>query len=359
MVNNNNSASYSPASDSDNHSSSCFSAASTAASPSSHVESFNSATSATTKQGAATFTLHNKSVFIEALVDSAAIIIDAIWPAEKDAAASTAAASTDASMPLKSFIQETLRRSRTSYSTLQLALYYLIKLQPYMRKMTIQHDSESANQPQKIACGRRGFLACLILASKYIQDRNFSLATWSRISGLPAVELAENELTLLQGLGWTAHIRPHIYERLAGLLFECACDSRPFALKQSVWGPKFATLDHYQAKPTEGWQVKMDALTHHHVHPAAPANLKRKTTDDNDDNDDNDNNKKQRHGSVMRISSILNHATVTPHQSCAVAATTTPSASAVNALFQRIQKWSQDVADQTSAITHMPLSVQH
>jgi hypothetical protein len=33
---------------------------------------------------------------------------------------------------LRTFIQETLRRSRTSYSTLQVALYYLIKVKPHV-----------------------------------------------------------------------------------------------------------------------------------------------------------------------------------------------------------------------------------
>ncbi|KAJ3020987.1 hypothetical protein HKX48_009390 [Thoreauomyces humboldtii] len=46
-------------------------------------------------------------------------------------------------------------------------------------------------------CGRRLFLTTLIVASKFLQDRNYSMKAWSRICGLPTSELCENERDFL------------------------------------------------------------------------------------------------------------------------------------------------------------------
>lgn len=188
-----------------------------------------------------------KSHFVEALVDSAAILVQTIWPASIDPSSTTIAAAD----PLKRFIQETLRRSRTSYSTLQLALYYLIKLQPFIlaqRASNYQHPNNANTDPTaattiKLRCGRRGFLASLMIASKYVQDRNYSTAAWSKISGLSLSELSTNELAFLAALDWNAHVKYHTYERLSGVLFECACDNRSLATKLQVWGDRFRNLD--------------------------------------------------------------------------------------------------------------------
>ncbi|ORY46312.1 hypothetical protein BCR35DRAFT_258485, partial [Leucosporidium creatinivorum] len=46
-------------------------------------------------------------------------------------------------------------------------------------------------------CGRRMFLASLIGASKFLQDRNYSNRAWARISGLPVTEINVNERAFL------------------------------------------------------------------------------------------------------------------------------------------------------------------
>lgn len=114
-------------------------------------------------------------------------------------------------MPLRTFIQETLRRSRTSYSTLQVALYYLIKIKPHVPSQTEQ----SRDKPvcRAMQCGRRMFLAALILASKYLQDRNYSARAWSKISGLNTLEINQNELMFLEAVGWRLHISEATFQR--------------------------------------------------------------------------------------------------------------------------------------------------
>ncbi|KAL8723611.1 MAG: hypothetical protein Q9225_000153 [Loekoesia sp. 1 TL-2023] len=99
---------------------------------------------------------------------------------------------------LRTFVQEVLRRSKTSYSTLQVALYYL------------REDSQACRAMQ---CGRRMFLASLILASKYLQDRNFSARAWSKISGLKACEINMNEIAFLTAVNWKLHIPEPVFQR--------------------------------------------------------------------------------------------------------------------------------------------------
>ncbi|KAI9799134.1 MAG: hypothetical protein M1826_005551, partial [Phylliscum demangeonii] len=79
---------------------------------------------------------------------SAAHIIQVIGPFAKTAVGGVSARGL---VPLKKFIQETLRRSRTTYSTLQVA----------------------RASARALRCGRRMFLGVLMLASKYLQDRSY------------------------------------------------------------------------------------------------------------------------------------------------------------------------------------------
>lgn len=117
-------------------------------------------------------------------------------------------------LPLRTFIQETLRRSRTSYSTLQVALYYLILIKPH-----VPHHDFTMEQPEDVhairalQCGRRMFLAALILASKYLQDRNYSARAWSKISGLATLEINQNEMAFLSAVNWKLHITEVVFKR--------------------------------------------------------------------------------------------------------------------------------------------------
>lgn len=115
---------------------------------------------------------------------------------------------------LRTFVQEVLRRSKTSYSTLQVALYYLVLIRSCVPKhdFTMEQlvDSQSCRAMQ---CGRRMFLAALILASKYLQDRNFSARAWSKISGLKTLEINTNEMAFLSAVNWKLHIPESVFNR--------------------------------------------------------------------------------------------------------------------------------------------------
>ena len=129
---------------------------------------------------------------------------------------------------MKTFIQETLRRSRTSYSTLQVALYYLISIKHRVPKLdfTMEQPDDSASA-RALQCGRRMFLAALILASKYLQDRNYSSRAWSKMSGLGAQEINANEMTFLAAINWRLHLSETVFQRWANLILKHSSSTTP------------------------------------------------------------------------------------------------------------------------------------
>lgn len=160
-----------------------------------------------------------KTNFVDNLVDSAAQIVETIWPTYMNGKAEASAGK--GVLPLRTFIQETLRRSRTSYSTLQVALYYLIIVRPHIPKGDFSDMSqENAQQMRALQCGRRMFLAALILASKYLQDRNYSARAWSRISGLQTTEININEMAFLDAVNWRLHISETIFQKWTDLVVQ-------------------------------------------------------------------------------------------------------------------------------------------
>jgi len=147
--------------------------------------------------------------------------VETIWPLSVVACRNDSALGGHGVLPIRTFIQETLRRSRTSYSTLQVALYYLIMIKAFVPKhdftMEQPHDGQSSRAMQ---CGRRMFLAALILASKYLQDRNYSARAWSKISGLNTLEINQNELAFLTAVDWKLHIPEPIFQRWTDIVLK-------------------------------------------------------------------------------------------------------------------------------------------
>lgn len=57
-------------------------------------------------------------------------------------------------------------------------------------------------QPSPLLCPRRTFLACLILASKFMQDRSYSNRAWAELVGLPPREIGRCERAVGNVLEW-------------------------------------------------------------------------------------------------------------------------------------------------------------
>ncbi|GAA5897272.1 hypothetical protein JCM8208_003776 [Rhodotorula glutinis] len=222
-----------------------------------------------------------KDRFVTGLVGASVLAIESIWgPSSLASSASPApsslsAASNPGVLPLQWFVKEVLRRSRTSCSTLQLALYYLHKSRRDIRDAVARADAsrteivrleqelkavraraaspslassssypspprspsdeldaahavhasalaselgerfselvEAQNSP--VLCGRRMFLAALISASKYLQDRNYSNRAWAKISGLAVGEINKNERAFLKVIQFQLHLRAEDFQR--------------------------------------------------------------------------------------------------------------------------------------------------
>ncbi|TID16024.1 hypothetical protein E2P81_ATG08885 [Venturia nashicola] len=152
--------------------------------------------------------------------DSATQMVQVIWPLSVPNCPG-APATGHGVLPLRTFIQETLRRSRTSFSTLQVALYYLILIKAHVPCYDFTME-QPVDQPsiRALQCGRRMFLAALILASKYLQDRNYSARAWSRISGLKTEEINANEMAFLQAVNWKLHVPEPLFERWQDILIK-------------------------------------------------------------------------------------------------------------------------------------------
>ncbi|KAF1991595.1 hypothetical protein K402DRAFT_129231 [Aulographum hederae CBS 113979] len=139
-------------------------------------------------------------------------------------------------LPLRTFIQETLRRSRSSFSTLQVALYYLILIKAHVPKFDFTMEQpEDMPSCRALQCGRRMFLAALILASKYLQDHNYSARAWSKISGLKVCEINTNEMAFLQAVNWKLHVPEQTFERWSDVIIKFTSSSHNPPPSPNAW----------------------------------------------------------------------------------------------------------------------------
>lgn len=111
---------------------------------------------------------------------------------------------------MRTFIQEVLKRSRTTYSTLQTALYYLFRARSAIKNQLLsrQQGQKKSNWQYSayISCGRRMFLASLVVASKFVQDKTYRNSAWAKIAGLPVTEINTAERYFLNLLDYRLYI---------------------------------------------------------------------------------------------------------------------------------------------------------
>ena len=167
-------------------------------------------------------------------------MIEVIWPLSVIPCGRDAVLGGKNLIGLRTFIQEVLKRSKTSYSTLQVALYYLILIKPHIPTVNFcMEQSEDSHTLRAMQCGRRMFLASLILASKYLQDRNYSARAWSKISGLKITEINSNEMAFVTAIDWRLHVSEPLFQRWTDVVLKFnppASPSSPsFANGVSTW----------------------------------------------------------------------------------------------------------------------------
>lgn len=176
--------------------------------------------------------------------DSATQMVEVIWPLSVVPCRSEAGSERSV-LPLRTYIEETLRRSRTSYSTLQVALYYLVLIKPFVPKNDFTMEQEfDCPASRALMCGRRMFLAALILASKYLQDRNYSAKAWSKMSGLKINEINTNERTFLSKVCWNLHIPEPIFKRWTDVVLKYTPGSHPPSPGEPTTGLSWKSIIH-------------------------------------------------------------------------------------------------------------------
>ncbi len=154
-------------------------------------------------------------------------MVEVIWPLS-DVPCKGEGSSEKGVLPLRTYIEETLRRSKTSYSTLQVALYYLVLIKPFVPKRDFtQEQRMDCPASRALMCGRRMFLAALILASKYLQDRNYSAKAWSKMSGLKVCEINSNERSFLSKVNWKLHIPEPVFKRWTDVVLDFTPTMQP------------------------------------------------------------------------------------------------------------------------------------
>jgi len=134
------------------------------------------------------FTSQLPSQSFEVLVEISKVLIELLFP-------DSVRPRHPSTIPLGHFILETIRRSRSSKAVLLVALLLLIK-----------------STSPSVLCGRREFLASLLVSSKFLNDKNYSNSAWSKISGLSISEINRLELDFCESLGWKIFIRVEEYE---------------------------------------------------------------------------------------------------------------------------------------------------
>ncbi len=121
---------------------------------------------------------------------------------------------------LSAFVQQVLARSQATCSTLHAALYYLILIQTCIPK------GYSTLEQLCMKCGRRMFLAALIIAFKYLHDSSFSASSWSKISGLRICEINASERAFLAAANWKLHIPKPVFRRWTDIVLEHSTSPR-------------------------------------------------------------------------------------------------------------------------------------
>lgn len=140
-------------------------------------------------------------------IDVTVQAIASIWP---NAMSSTPSSSSSGSgarpiANLNTFLHHILKHSRTTHSTLQLAIFYLFRIRP--RVLERRHEDVY------IACGRRMFLAALICAHKFLQDKTYKNSAWSKVSGLGVAEVNHAEKVMLHLLDWSLFVKKDTYDQ--------------------------------------------------------------------------------------------------------------------------------------------------
>lgn len=106
---------------------------------------------------------------------------------------------------LSTFVRAIVERGNVSHSTLEASVVYLIYL-------------ARRSEPVPLHCFRRLWLSSLILASKFLEDQNYTLRAWCHLSGLSMKELKSNEMAVLDALNFDLCLDDNTLSNVSALM---------------------------------------------------------------------------------------------------------------------------------------------
>lgn len=115
-------------------------------------------------------------------------------------------------MPTRGFCSVIFKRSKATYSTLQISLFYIYRVKRAVHEKLYQRaqlnkDMQTSNKQEDLmCCGRRMFLASLMVASKYLHDKNYHNKAWAKITGLDIKEINAAEMAFLNLIDYQLYI---------------------------------------------------------------------------------------------------------------------------------------------------------
>jgi hypothetical protein len=151
-----------------------------------------------------------KAALVDNLIDLAVEIVEEIW--------SPFTVNPNVRLvSLKAFMKKLLQGMRVSFSTLQICLLYLVRVQHSIFKRA-QTPIRGECKKDPTICARRMFLAALMTAHKYTQDKKYHIRSWSDVAGLSVQEICMNERLFLELLDYKLFVNDEDFKRWCVLL---------------------------------------------------------------------------------------------------------------------------------------------
>lgn len=126
--------------------------------------------------------------------------------------------------------------------------------------------------PSPLLCPRRAFLASLILASKFMQDKCYSNRAWSKLSGFPARELSSCERALGDALNWRLWVGKtpvqNFLVNVSSSIGTAASNSRSVVRSQSesnvlsISATRSSFLARHDSRPPSSTSTNMNRVLH-------------------------------------------------------------------------------------------------
>lgn len=117
-------------------------------------------------------------------------------------------------MPTRLFCNQILKRSKATYSTLQISLFYIFRVKKIVHdKLRLKGNMQTSQQDDLMCCGRRMFLASLMVASKYLHDKNYHNKAWAKITGLDIKEINAAEMAFLTLIDYRLFVSKPTFDR--------------------------------------------------------------------------------------------------------------------------------------------------